>query len=96
MGNVMISLEDDDEKELRKYAQQISGGKKGSLSEFVWQAIAHYISETKKEQERNAAFERILERAKHAKKLGILNKEGKVYSSREEIYAERMEKIRRH
>ncbi len=96
MGNIMISVDDEKEKEIRKYAQEIYGGKKGSLSEFVWAAIADYISRTKKEYERKAAVKRMLARMENAKKLGILNKEGKVYSSRDEIYAERMAKICRH
>lgn len=92
----MISVGEEEEKEIRKYAHELHGGKKGSLSEFVWQAINHYIKEIEKEHEREAAFKRMIERAKNAKKLGILNKEGKVYSSRDELYAERMEKISRH
>lgn len=82
----MISVDDEKEKEIRKYAHELYGGKKGSLSEFIWQAIAHFISEAKKEHDRDQAFKRMIERMKHAKKLGILNKEGKAYSSRDELY----------
>ncbi len=86
MGNLMISVGDEEEKEIRKYAHELYGGKKGSLSEFVWEAIDHYIKEIKKEDNRDAAFKRMIERAKNAKRLGILNKEGKAYSSRDELY----------
>ncbi len=86
MGNIMISVDEEKEKEIRKYAQEVYGGKKGSLSEFVWAAISDYISHFKKEHERQLAIKRMLDRMKHAKKLGILNKEGKAYSSRDELY----------
>ena len=96
MGNLMISVDDEKEKEIRKYAQEVCGGKKGSLSEFIWQAIAQFIEEKKQGHERKAAIERMLHRMRNAKKLGILNKEGKAYSSRDEIYADRMAKISGH
>ncbi|MDO8553309.1 MAG: hypothetical protein Q7S22_00750 [Candidatus Micrarchaeota archaeon] len=86
MGNIMISVNDDNEREIRKYAQEIYGGKKGSLSEFVWAAIADYISHFKKEYDNEISFKRMIERAKHAKKLGILNKDGMAYTSRDELY----------
>ena len=35
---------------------------------------------------KDAAINRMLERMRNAKKLGILNKDGKAYSSREELY----------
>ena len=92
----MISVDDEKEKEIRKYAQQLYSGKKGSLSKFVWHAIYEYISRITKEHQRQEAVKRMLERARNAKKLGILNKEGKAYSSRDELYAERMAKIHRY
>ncbi|MBI5046219.1 hypothetical protein HZC07_00615 [Candidatus Micrarchaeota archaeon] len=86
MGNIMISVDEEKEKEIRKYAHEICGGKKGSLSEFVWEAIEHYIFELKKEKNRHVAFDRMINRMKNAKKLNILNKEGMAYSSRDELY----------
>lgn len=37
-------------------------------------------------KKRNETIKRMLTRMQNAKKLGILNKEGKAYSSREELY----------
>lgn len=92
----MISVDDEKEKEIRKYAHDLCGGKKGSLSEFIWQAVESYLNSIKKGNERQAAIKRMLNRMKNAKKLDILNKEGKAYSSRSEIYANRMAKISGH
>lgn len=39
MGNVMISLDDEHEALLRKLAQEKHGGKKGSLSSVVSEAL---------------------------------------------------------
>jgi len=82
----MISVDEEKENTIRHYAQEISGGKKGSLSEFIWITVSHYIEEFKQKHEKEASFKRMIERMKHAKKLGILNREGKAYSSRDELY----------
>ncbi len=96
MANIMISVDDEKELEIRKYAQEVFGGKKGSLSDFIWAAVAEYISNMKKGHERNAAIKRMLERMNSARKLGILNKDGKAYLTRDEMYGERIAKIHRH
>lgn len=88
MGNIMISVDDEKEKEIRKYAQEIYGGKKGSLSEFVWAAIADYISHVKKDHERKAAVKRMLARMEKGISIGF-----KGYKSRDEIYESRLKKI---
>ncbi len=96
MGNIMISVDDEKEMEIRRYVQEVEGGKKGSLSEFVWKAIASYIEGINRQRSRQVAVVRMLDRMKSARKLGILNKEGKAYSSRDELYADRAIKVSRH
>ncbi len=49
MGNVYISLDDEDEAKLRKLAQEKYGGKKGSLSEAVSEAIENMEKQSKDE-----------------------------------------------
>ncbi|MFA4980706.1 MAG: hypothetical protein WC589_24565 [Sphingobacterium sp.] len=80
----MISVDDEKEKQIRAYAQEVCGGKKGSLSAFVWQAIAQYISQTKKEYEREAARKRIIERMKKGLDIGFTG-----YKKRSELYGYR-------
>ncbi|MFP3950228.1 MAG: hypothetical protein ACLFUZ_04020 [Candidatus Micrarchaeia archaeon] len=49
MGNVYISLDDEDEAKLRRLAQEKYGGKKGSLSEIVSEALEGMEKKSKTE-----------------------------------------------
>ena len=50
MGNVMISLDEDHEELLRKLAREKYGGKKGSLSEVVKEALEKMKEKSRKQQ----------------------------------------------
>ena len=39
MGNVMIVFDEEHERRLRRFAKRKYGGKKGSLSKVVWEAL---------------------------------------------------------
>ncbi len=87
----MISVDDKKETEIRHYAQQLYGGKKGSLSEFVWNAIAHYIEEIRKEEKRKAAHKRLIQWMKKGINIGY-----KRYKTRSELYEHRLKDAYRH
>lgn len=75
MGNVMIALNDEYEQLLRKLAQEKYGGKKGSLTEVVKEAL------DKLRSDENAIKERL------KKRLAVgIDFEYKMYQSRNEIY----------
>lgn len=76
MGNVMISLDEDHEELLRKLAREKYGGKKGSLSEVVKEAL-----EKMKEKDREDAIAEF----KELLKKGIKGKYI-MYKKRSEIY----------
>lgn len=76
MGNVMISLDDEYEAILRKLAQEKYGGKKGSISETVSEALKKLQEESR---ERYAdEFKALLLKGLHFKY--------KIYRQRAEIY----------
>ncbi len=75
MGNVMIALDDEYEKLLRRLAQEKYGGKKGSLSEVVKEAL------DKLKSDRDLVKERLKRRLTE----GISFKY-KMYKKRDEIY----------
>ena len=85
MGNIMISVDDEKEKEIRKYAQELNGGKKGSLSDFVWLAINQYILTLNKEHEREIARQRMLNRMRKGLDIGYLE-----YTKRSDLYGHRI------
>ncbi len=87
----MISVSQEKENEIRKYAQEVMGGKKGSLSDFIWEAVSSYINNLKKEHERQAAVERMLSRMRKGMHIGF-----KGYTSREELYEPRIKKTSGH
>lgn len=58
MGNVMIALDDEYENLLRRLAQERHGGKKGSLSEVVKEALAN-LGDEKREVQRQEFIERL-------------------------------------
>lgn len=76
MGNVMIALEDEYEELLRRLAQEKYGGKKGSLTEIVQDAL-----DKMKEEDRKKSVETLVKRLKTG-----LNFKYKMYKTRSEIY----------
>jgi len=76
MGNVMISLDDDYEALLRKLAQEKYGGKKGSLSEIVQEALTKMQDKSRTEE--ISEFKKMLEKGFKGKY--------KMYKNRSEIY----------
>jgi len=76
MGNVMISLDDEDEELLRKLAQEKYSGKKGSLSEIVQEAL-HKLKGRDREKETDEFIEMLRKGLKFKYKM---------YKSRNEIY----------
>lgn len=81
----MISIDDEDEKKIRRYAQEMYGGKKGSLSEVFIKAIKEFFEHQKREKEKEEYRFNLIKNMKNAKKLNIL-KDGKAYASRAELY----------
>jgi Arc/MetJ-type ribon-helix-helix transcriptional regulator len=75
MGNVMIALDDEHEKLLRRLAQEKYGGKKGSLSEVVKEAL------DKLRSDRDVVKERLKKRLSEG-----ISFEYKMYKNRNEIY----------
>jgi hypothetical protein len=67
MGQIVLSLKNETEKELRKLAVDLYNGKKGALSEIVSRGIT-LVSE---EEKRSVAHKRLLEYARNAKDLGV-------------------------
>lgn len=76
MGNVMIALDDEHEALLRKLAQEKYGGKKGSLSEVIKEALDNLDVGTREKARKN-----FIERLKKG-----LEFEYKMYKNRSEIY----------
>ncbi len=76
MKQVVLSLQDDSEKRLRRLAHELKGGKKGALSKTVEESLILL----EKEMKRRAAFKRLMEIANENRVLGI----GKF--SRDDIY----------
>lgn len=76
MGNVMIALDDEYEGLLRKLAQEKYGGKKGSLTEIVQEALSK-LREIDRQQELSDFAEML--------KKGLKFKY-KMYTKRSEIY----------
>ena len=75
MGNVMISLDDEYENLLRQLARERYGGKKGSLSEVVQDALSQLKSE------KSIVKERIKKRLNVGLKFKY-----EMYKKRSEIY----------
>ncbi|MBI5223604.1 hypothetical protein HY990_04225 [Candidatus Micrarchaeota archaeon] len=75
MGTIMISLDEEDEKLLRNLAQERYGGKKGSLSKVVKEAL------DKLKSDNDLVKERLKSRI-----LDGLTFEYKMYQNRSEIY----------
>jgi Arc/MetJ-type ribon-helix-helix transcriptional regulator len=75
MGNVMIVLDDEHEALLRELAQEKYGGKKGSLSEVVKEAL------DKLKSDRDAIKDRLKKRLTEG-----IDFDYKMYQKRSEIY----------
>ena len=76
MGNMMIALDEEYEELLRRLAQEKYGGKKGSLTEVVQDAL-----DKMKEDDREKSIEELTKRLK----IGLSFKY-KMYKNRNEIY----------
>ncbi|MBI2148586.1 hypothetical protein HYU23_02810 [Candidatus Woesearchaeota archaeon] len=79
MGNILISLNQEEEDLLRNMAQKKYGSKKGSISTIIKEAL----NELKTKEKRENAKRKFLETIEKGINLGF---KGKVYSKREEIY----------
>ncbi|MFH0927025.1 MAG: hypothetical protein V1822_00415 [Candidatus Micrarchaeota archaeon] len=75
MGNVMVVLDDEHERKLRRMAQQKYGSKKGSLSKVVWEALDEMEAKGK------TATEELEEMFNTAKPVRY-----KMYKNRSELY----------
>ena len=84
MGNIMISLDDEQEKKARELAQQIYGGKKGSLSQVFNQAIKAYVKALEMTKQKTDARKRIIERLEKGLDIGYTR-----YTKRSETYDHR-------
>ena len=80
MGNIIISLDDKRESELRKIAREEFGGKKGSISAV----IAEALDELKKRNRRQKAINNTIKIMEKGFDLGI--GKNKVYEKRDDIY----------
>ena len=78
MGNMMIALDEEYEELLRRLAQEKYGGKKGSLTEVVQDAL-----DKMKEDDRKKSIEELTKRLKTG-----LSFKYKMYKNRNEIYDE--------
>lgn len=89
---MLISLSRQDEQLVRKWAKQSYGGKKGSISAFVADAV-HALVQHKREQDRRiAAANRVL--ADMNEGFDSDFRGGRAYEKREDIYAGRLRKFR--
>ncbi|NYZ77295.1 hypothetical protein H0O02_03190 [Candidatus Micrarchaeota archaeon] len=77
MGNVLVSLDDDDEAFLRRLAQERYHSKKGSISSVVSDAL----DEMKKKGKKERAIANLIRTMEKGYKLGFRG-----YKKRSEIY----------
>ena len=81
MGNVLVSLDDADERLLRKLANERYGGRRGAIQKIV----AEGIREVESKDERKAAVQRLLSSMKEGFNLGLKGDQ-KPYQTRDELY----------
>ncbi len=81
MGNVLVSLDGEDEKLLRRLALERYGGRRGAIREIV----AEGIREVASKDERRAAVRRLLSSMKEGFNLGLKGDQ-KPYRTRDELY----------
>ena len=86
MGDVLISLNDEKEKKLRRLAKKLYSGKKGSLSNTVSDSISLLYS-TNFMRRKKATFQRLVKTMEQGYRIGFAGK--KAYEKREELYADR-------
>ena len=79
MGNVLISLDEDYEALLRRFARERHGARKGAISATVEEALSALSFKEDKEKARKLMFEE-MDRGVH---LGL---KGKIYNKRDDIY----------
>lgn len=80
MGNVIIAMDEETEKIMRRLAKRKYGGKKGSLSKVVSEALHKYNSQDKREKEIDEFIDNY---------AGKFDSGGyKMYRHRDEIYDE--------
>ena len=79
MGNVYVSLDEEHEVLLRRLAQEKYGGKKGSISDVIQEAL----NELKEKERKSRARKQFLETIDKGINLGF---KGNAYESRDEIY----------
>lgn len=91
MGRLLISISKADEALIRKIARQDFGGKKGSISTMVVQAVHEWIRNKQAQKRRNEAADKLRALMKEGIKLDL--KGGKAYEKREEIYEDRMRRL---
>lgn len=77
MGNVMLSIDEETEKLLRRLAHVRYGGKKGAISKVVSEALQKYDGDDENEKLRKRFFARMQKG---------LSFEYKMYGHRSEIY----------
>ena len=82
MGNVLISLDEEHEKLLRKLSQSEHDGKKGSLSAVVGEALEKLFHAKLAEKNKENDFDLFIDNLKK----GGLKTKYKMYSKRSEIY----------
>ena len=85
MADVLISLSDEEEEKLRALAQELYGGKRGSLSNVV--SLALSMVESSKKQEKKQTLQRLIKTMEEGYSLAY--KEKKVYEKRAELYEHR-------
>ena len=59
MGNITLSLEDKQEEKLRRIAKHKYGGKKGSMSKVVGEAIAKLEEDEKRERAKQSLLRKL-------------------------------------
>ena len=77
MGNVMLSIDEDTEKLLRRMAHKRYGGKKGALSKVASEAIRRYNDDSEEKQR-----EEFFAMLRKGQDLGGY----KMYKNRSELY----------
>lgn len=79
MGNVLVSLDDELEAFLRRFAREKYGARKGSISRSVADALASLQESARREEARK----RLMEDMERGVYLGL---KGKAYEKRDDIY----------
>ncbi len=90
MADVLISLDDNAEKTLRELARELHGGKKGSLSEAVADAVSHRYAELERTKTNKASLERLIRMMEKGYHFG---KSYEPYKKRSELYESRFKDV---